>query len=54
MAVFYRSVEKMKKDKPIFLVRRLFSHFRNHGQFYQWYHFNRNLMVSNNIIIDFL
>ena len=39
----------MKKDKPIFVEKRPLHHFRDNSQFYQWCHFNGNLMVSNNI-----
>ena len=45
----------MKKDKPIIVEKRpLHDTFRDDGQFYQWCHFNGNLMVSNNVIMVFL
>ena len=37
-----------------FCRRGLYTTVRGDGQLYQWCHFNKNLMVSNNIIIVFL
>ena len=35
--------------EPSFPEKMLLHPFRDNGQFYQWCHFNGNLMVSNNI-----
>ena len=43
----------MKKDKRDFLERGYFTRSTDNSQFYRWYHFNGNLMVSNNITIAF-
>ena len=52
MAVFLLECREDEERQADFLG--FFTRFGNDGQFYQWCHINRNLMVSNNIIIVFL
>ena len=52
MAVFLLECREDEEDK---LIRKEASSplFKDNGQFYQWCHFNGNLMMSKNIIIVF-
>ena len=50
----YWSAEKMQKDKPIFLVRRLLYVFYKQWPILPKCHFNGNLIMSNNIVTIFL
>ena len=54
MAVFLLQCREDKERQADFVERKPLYHFREDGEFYQWCHFNRNLMVNNNIIIVFL